>query len=130
MGENGVTPSLLFDVPHRIFRRHVEKFDATSKSSTPRRRVRRHVKKFDAQHRKSSMLYWNSAQFNVLMPDCAPPVCFIALVKKWLQRRAGGRRTPGRDGHHDLARDLLRRQGAAIFTRTFKPLNGVVRAPD
>ena len=49
------------------------------------------------------MLYWNTAQFNVLMPDCAPPVCFIALVKKWLQRRAGGRRTPG-----DAEPELLR----------------------
>jgi len=35
------------------FRRHVEKFDATSKSSTPRRTVRRHVEKFDAQHRQT-----------------------------------------------------------------------------
>ena len=57
-------------------------------------------------------IYWNRAQFNVLMPDCgAPPVCFIlALVKKWLQRRAGGRRTPLQQCEQD---DVLQEGGAA-----------------
>ena len=47
------SPPLLFDFPHRKVRRHVEKFDATSKSSMPRRKVRCHVEQFDATPKTS-----------------------------------------------------------------------------
>ena len=46
--EEGVARHLYFSISH------IEKFDATSKSSTPRRKVRCHVEKFDATSNSST----------------------------------------------------------------------------
>ena len=90
--------------PSYISMSNIEHFDATSKSSMPRRKVRRHVEQFDATSRSSMPniekldATHQTARRHVidwrfhgrLLP---PSQGVIALVQKWLQRRAGGRRT-------------------------------------
>jgi hypothetical protein len=83
-------PTSNTSTPRRTIRRHVEIFDATSNNSTSRRKVRfptsisstPHIKQLDA----TSQL---SACESLLLSTEGS----VALCQKWLQRRAGGRRT-------------------------------------